>query len=70
MIQSLKMRGFLISTAVGALAFLFLVLKMQPADMATLCQFFFIYQGAVTGGFFGFRFGEQWANSRKLEHNG
>lgn len=67
MTKSLKMRAFLICTAVGLFAFTLLVFNMKPTDLVTLCQFYFGFQGLVAGGFFGFRFGEQWAASRKGE---
>lgn len=62
--SSKKFEGFIIASLAGMIAFIFLVLRMPPAELATLCQFYFLYQGLVSGGFFGFRSFEQWANSK------
>lgn len=62
--KSLKLFGFKMASVIGLGAFAVLAFRMEAGDLVTLCQFFFGYQGIVTGGFFGFRFGEQWAKSR------
>ena len=65
MTRSMKFKGFTIACLLGLLGFTVLSLKMNPDDLITLCQFYFGYNGIITGGFFGFRFGEQWANAKK-----
>ena len=64
--ESKKFKAYLWSSAIGLIAFVILSIRMQPEDLVTLCQFFFGYEGIVTGGFFGFRFGEQWAGKKYL----
>jgi len=59
--KSLKLKGFYVAMTMGFIAFFVLALKMKAPDLVTLCQFYFGYNGIVAGGFFGFRFGEQWA---------
>ena len=63
--KSKKFQGFVFASALGMIAFIALVLKMNPGDLPILCNLWFIYQGAITGSFYGFRFGEQWANAKK-----
>lgn len=61
-----KMRGFYWSSALGFLAFAVLAFRMQPESLITLTQFYFGYQGIVAAGFFGFNFGEHWAEAKKI----
>lgn len=57
--KSLKREGFKWASVLGFSAFIALYVKMLSGDLITLCQFYFAYQGMITGGFFGFRAYEQ-----------
>lgn len=62
--SSKKFAAFIISSVIGAAAFGLMVFRLPASDLASVGQLFFLYQGVVVGGFFGFRFGEQWANAK------
>lgn len=66
MTKSLKMEGFKWASVLGFIAFGLMAFRMPTENLVTLCQFYFGYQGVVSGGFFGFRAWEQTANGKKV----
>jgi len=65
MTKSLKMQGFQWASILGFMAFAIMVFRMPGENLVTLCQFYFGYQGIVSGGFFGFRAMEQVSQNKK-----
>ena len=62
--KSLKMEGFKWSTVAGFFVFVLLAFKAPSESLGTIGQFWFGFQGIVSGGFFGFRAMEQTAKSK------
>jgi hypothetical protein len=65
-----KVLAFYWATLLGLVAFIYLVMNMPKTDLVTLCQFFFLYTGIITSGFFGFNFGEHFTNALASKYTG
>ena len=61
---SKKFAAYIWSSLIGVVAFGLVAFKIPVSDLASVVQIFYLYQGLITAGFFGFRFGEQWAKAK------
>ena len=59
--SSKKFAAFMLSSIIGIVAFGFIVFRIPASDLASVVQFYFLYQGLISAGFFGFRWSEQWS---------
>lgn len=65
-----KVLAFYWATLLGIVAFLILSIKMPSTDLTMLCQYWFLYNGLITSGFFGFNFGEHFTNALTSKYTG
>ena len=59
-----KVKAFRLASTLGFIAFTVLAYRMAPGDLPVLVQYWFGFQGIITGGMMGFNFGEHWAKSK------
>ena len=60
-----KMRGFYVATAALFIVVMFVIFRSNvDTDFVEIFKYYAVFQGLITGGFFGFNFGEHWAKSR------